>query len=195
MHLNLRVHFVTLARAVTSAPLSVKVAAILLLACLQASATVTPQVTFLSKSSVTVDGFVEADQPEHSAAVSLSFQVSGTVREVNGEPLPGATVRLRGSDAGTVTDAMGRFVLEIPDGGGVLVVSYIGFLTEEVTVNEPNDALDIQLTPSVSEMQELVVIGYGTQKRSDLTGSISSINSEEIAKVPVTTMAQVLQGR
>lgn len=194
MHQDLQVHFIPPKRAVKSTLLSVKVSAILLLACLQANATVTPE-AMLSKSSAPVDQLVTADQPEHSAAVSLSFQVSGTVREVNGEPLPGATVRLRGSDAGTVTNAMGRFVLEIPDGGGVLVVSYIGFLTEEVAVNEPNDALDIQLTPSVSEMQELVVIGYGTQKRSDLTGSISSINSEEIAKVPVTTMAQVLQGR
>lgn len=195
MHQNLQVHFVPLERAVTRAPLRVKLLAILLLACLQANATVTPQAMFLSKNSVTVSRIVKADQPEHSAAASLSFQVSGTVREVNGEPLPGATVRLRDGEAGTVTDARGRFTFEMPDGGGVLIVSYIGFLTEEVAVSEPSDALDIQLTPSVSEMEELVVIGYGTQKRADLTGSISSISSEEIAKVPVTTMAQVLQGR
>lgn len=126
-------------------------------------------------------------------SLSPSFLVSGTI-VADGEPLPGATVRVKGSDTGTVTDAMGKFELEVPDGGGTLVVSYIGFETSEVPVLEATNSLQIELIPSVLQMDELVVVGYGTEKKVNLTGSVSAVSAENLANRPITNIASALQG-
>lgn len=109
-------------------------------------------------------------------------------------PLIGVSVVIKGSSGGTVTDANGDFSLNIPDNETTLVFSYLGYTTKEVTVKEER-TLNVVLAQNNQELSQIVVIGYGTTKKSDLTGSVSSIKSEELKAVPVTSFEQALQGR
>lgn len=127
---------------------------------------------------------------------AVNFQVSGTVMsEVTGEPLSGASVKLKGTSAGTATDESGSFSLLVPDEGGVLVISYIGYESTEITVTRPSN-LNIRLKQKENSVDEVVVVGYGAVKRSDLTGSVSSVSSEKVTQVKaVSNVASVLQGQ
>lgn len=120
--------------------------------------------------------------------------ISGKVTSPEGESLPGVSVLIKGSNTGTVTDAEGRYNLTVPSGDAVLVYSFIGFSQEEVAVGNQT-VIDITLTPSLESLSEVVVIGYGTVKKSDLTGSVSSIKADELKAVPTTSFDQALQGR
>lgn len=127
---------------------------------------------------------------------AVDFPVKGKVTTITKEPLPGATVKLKGSASGTITDEEGNFILNIPGEGGVLVVSFIGFETFEVAVNNEETNLEIILKEQTTVINELVVLGYGTVKRSDVTGSVSSISSDEITQVKaISNLAQTLQGQ
>jgi TonB-linked SusC/RagA family outer membrane protein len=122
------------------------------------------------------------------------IKVSGIVSDVTtGEPLPGAYVILEGTTTGVVSDANGKFTMEIPDGNVVLVISSVGYLTEKIAV-EGRSAIDITLSPDIKKLDEVIVIGYGTVKKSDLTGSVASVSSSDIQKQPITNLAQALQG-
>jgi hypothetical protein len=90
------------------------------------------------------------------------------------------SVKLKGTQIGTATDANGDFTLQVPDGGGVLVISYVGYQTIEMAVSKNTSSLKMVLKPSESKVEEVVVVGYGTQKRKDLTGSVSSIGESQI---------------
>jgi len=125
---------------------------------------------------------------------SIAFDVSGTVTGEDNVPLAGATVRLKGGTVGTLTDDAGAYQLELPDGNGILIVSYIGYLSREIPVNNQS-TVDIQLEVDYASLDEVVVVGYGTQKKSDLTGAVSSISEEELRAVPITSLDQGLQGR
>ena len=109
------------------------------------------------------------------------------------EPLIGVSVLEKGTTNGTITDLSGNFSLRIPL-GATLVVSYMGYATEEVTVNE-NKKILVLLEEKSVQMDELVVIGYGVQKKSDITGSISSVSGKDINNVPVASPLQALQGK
>ena len=127
---------------------------------------------------------------------AVDFPVKGKVTTITKEPLPGATVKLKGSASGTITDEEGNFILNIPSEGGVLVISFIGFETFEVAVNKEETNLEIILKEQTTLINELVVLGYGTVKRSDVTGSVSSISSDEITQVKaISNLAQTLQGQ
>ncbi|MFC5408727.1 SusC/RagA family TonB-linked outer membrane protein [Larkinella bovis] len=135
-----------------------------------------------------------ANSPE-SPPVSIAFTVSGRVNDEAGNVLPGATVLLKGStNVGTATNADGRFVLTLPDGMGILVVSSIGYTPKEVPVNN-RATIDINLVPDVKLLNEIVVVGYGTQQKKDLTGAIASVNSKQIQEVVATNAVQAIQGR
>ena len=126
-----------------------------------------------------------------SMAMTNAQTVSGTVT-ADGQPLPGATVLLKGTTKGASTDFDGNFTIEAtPE--GVLVISYIGYATKEVTVGNQTQ-INISLDES-NELDEVVVIGYGTQRKSDLTGSVSSVSSEDLTAIPVSRVDQALQGR
>ncbi len=120
--------------------------------------------------------------------------VSGVVTDADGQAIVGATVRLQGTGSGTVTDLDGTFSLQVPEAEAVLVISYIGYRTEEIAVGN-RSSLDIQLTEDRTNLDEVVVIGYGTTTRRDVTGSISSVTSEEIERLPVPGIESALQGR
>lgn len=120
--------------------------------------------------------------------------ISGTVKSTEGEPLLGVNVILKGTDVGTMTDFDGNFEISVPDSNAVLVFSYMGFNTKEIIVGSETN-LEIELEPNLSALSEVVVIGYGSQRKSDLTGSVSSVSAEELQQVPATSFEQALQGR
>jgi TonB-dependent SusC/RagA subfamily outer membrane receptor len=119
--------------------------------------------------------------------------ITGTVLDENGEPMPGATVTIEGSTSGTVTDVDGNFSIDV-DEGAVLVVSFIGYKTKRIPVSNQNE-LTISMELDASSLEEVVVVGYGTQIQSRLTGSIERANAEDMARISVPTVTQALQGR
>ncbi|WP_373493654.1 SusC/RagA family TonB-linked outer membrane protein [Aquiflexum sp.] len=127
-----------------------------------------------------------------SAALPFDVQVSGTVTDEKGEPLPGASVTIKGTTTGTVTDLDGRYSLLSPD-VATLVFSYIGFETMEVPVNNRSQ-INIILKAEIAALDEIVVVGYGTKKKINLTGAVSTAKGEDMANRPVTNVQQALQG-
>jgi TonB-dependent starch-binding outer membrane protein SusC len=119
--------------------------------------------------------------------------VNGKVLDENGAPLPGANIRVKGTTNGIATDSDGKFSLDVPK-NAILVISYLGYNSKEVSVNGLT-TLSIQLTQDSSELNEIVVVGYGIQKRADITGSISSIKSENFNKGVVNNPGELLQGK
>lgn len=119
--------------------------------------------------------------------------VSGTVTDAAGEPVIGANITVKGTTNGTVTDLDGHFTLEAP-AGSLLIVSYIGYLTKEVPAGDRTE-LSIRLTEDTQHLDEVVVVGYGVQKKSDLTGSVANIKAEKLMERPATTVEQALAGR
>jgi TonB-linked SusC/RagA family outer membrane protein len=118
--------------------------------------------------------------------------VSGTVTDSTGKGLAGVTVQLKGTGQGTVTDVSGRFSLEAP-GDGVLIFSYIGYLSQTVSVSN-RQRLSVVLHESGNALSQVVVVGYGTEKKADLTGAIAQIGSRDIASRPVPNITTSLQG-
>lgn len=123
----------------------------------------------------------------------ITINVRGTITDDKGQPLAGVSVTVKGSSNGTTTDAAGNFSLTVPD-DATLVFSYVGFQSIEEKVNG-RTTLDISLKPQERSMEEIVVVGYGTQKKKDLTGSVSSIKGEEVANMPSTNPIASLQGK
>ncbi|HWB94164.1 MAG TPA: SusC/RagA family TonB-linked outer membrane protein, partial [Puia sp.] len=122
-----------------------------------------------------------------------AFQdIHGMVRDENGKPLAGASVKLKGSARGTSTDADGNFTLQAPDGGGTLVISYVGYRTLEVSAS---GTINVQLQLDESKIENAVVIGYGTQRKRDVTGSLSTVTAKDFQDAPVVRLDQALQGR
>lgn len=128
-------------------------------------------------------------------APKIVFTVSGTVTDEKAQPLSGVSIQLKeDNNIGTTTDKDGRYSLKIPDGNGNLVFSFVGYETQSVAVqNKP--VIDVQLTAAASSLNDIVVIGYGTQKRSDLTGSINSLKQENFNKGAGASLNQLMSGK
>ena len=120
--------------------------------------------------------------------------VSGRVLDENAQPMTGVDVVVRGTTTGTITNENGYYSLDVPDMQGVLTFSFIGYQTREVEI-EGRTQINVEMLPDISELSEVVVIGYGVQKKSDLTGSVASVKAEEIADLPTSNLTQALQGR
>jgi TonB-linked SusC/RagA family outer membrane protein len=129
-----------------------------------------------------------------SQVLAQTRQISGVVNDATGSGLPGVSITVKGSGIGTVSDADGSYTISNVNDNSILVFSYIGFTTQEVAVGA-NNTVDVSLTEDATVISEIVVTGYGTQKKSQLTGAISSISAKEIAELPVTNLAQALTGR
>lgn len=123
----------------------------------------------------------------------LKVNVTGTVTSTRGEPLPGVSVKVKGGTGGVSTDANGRFSISVPDGGTVLVFTYIGFTTREVPLNGQT-VLNVQLSEEATELNEVVVIGYQTVRKRDLTGAAAVINTGQAARVTSNSVAESIQG-
>ncbi|WP_162415886.1 SusC/RagA family TonB-linked outer membrane protein [Cyclobacterium roseum] len=124
---------------------------------------------------------------------NVAVEIRGTVTDENGEPIPGATVLVKGTNTGTATDIGGNFSLEAEE-GSVLLISFIGYQSQQITVGNQTD-LSITLLEDQSSLEEVVVVGYGTQQKSDLSGAVSSVKGEDMQKTPANTLIQSMQGR
>ncbi|CCG98162.1 TonB-dependent receptor plug [Fibrella aestuarina BUZ 2] len=120
--------------------------------------------------------------------------VSGTVLDEKGSPLVGVNIQIKGTARGTTSDANGAYRIEVPNANSVLIFSYIGYKRQEVTVG-PRAVINLSLEADASALDEVVVVGYGTQKRSSLTGAVSTVTPKELTALPVPSVAQALQGR
>jgi len=122
--------------------------------------------------------------------------ISGKVTSAeDGEALPGVSVIIKGTSTGTVTDYDGNYTLNVDEEDATLVFSFVGMRTEEIPINS-RSTIDLQLESDITQLTEVVVVGYGTQKRKDITSSISTIESDEIANVPANySFDGALQGR
>ncbi|WP_159441024.1 SusC/RagA family TonB-linked outer membrane protein [Pedobacter caeni] len=120
--------------------------------------------------------------------------VTGRITDEQGKPLPGATVRIKNGGKATITDATGRWSLNKIDESAVLVVSFLGFKPQEVAV-KGKSIIDVRLIPSMSELDDVVVVGYGTTKRKDLVGSVASITGDDLRQQVATNFTQGLVAR
>lgn len=129
-----------------------------------------------------------------SAAIeSIAAIITGKITDDTGQPLAGASVLVKGTTNGTQTNSNGEFTIEA-EPNSILVISYIGFEEKEVNIGTQN-SITIQLLPAVSIGEQVVVVGYGTQKKSLVTGAISSVRAKDLEKVPNGRIEQALQGR
>ncbi len=120
--------------------------------------------------------------------------IRGTVKDENGQGLPGVSVVIKNTSQGTTTDQNGTYQLTIPETATTLVFSFVGYLSQEVAVGNQSD-VNVTLAVDSKQLNEVVVVGYGTQRKRDLTGSVVSIKGDETAKLPVTSPVEALQGK
>lgn len=121
--------------------------------------------------------------------------ITGSVIDSYGEPVIGATVTVKGTATGTLTNANGTFNLKVPKGGEVLVFSYLGMETVEIPFNRKNLVYKVVMKEKSIDMDEVVVIGYGTIARKDLTGSVATLSGKSIANIPISNTVAALTGR
>ncbi len=120
--------------------------------------------------------------------------IKGQIIDENGEPLIGVSVLVKGTTVGTVTDLDGNYSLDIPSGHSALEISYIGYKTINVSITQ-SPTLNVKMEPDTQSLDEVVVVGYGTMKKRDLTGSVTSVKSDDIMKAPVSNAMEALQGQ
>jgi TonB-linked SusC/RagA family outer membrane protein len=124
----------------------------------------------------------------------VDIQISGKVTDESGVGLPGVNVLIKGTATGTTTSSEGTYSLTAPDGNATLVFSYIGYATQEIAINN-RTTINVSLVPDVQSLSEVVVVGYQTQKRSDIVGAVGVVDTDEIKKVQAGSVGELLQGR
>ncbi len=124
---------------------------------------------------------------------NLEKTVSGIVNDGNGVGLPGVSVALKSTTRGTLTDNNGKYSINVPDQNSILAFTFVGYLPEEKNVGNLS-TINIVLREDTKALDEVVVVGYGTQKKSDVTGSVASVSRERLEQLPNTNIAQALQG-
>lgn len=130
----------------------------------------------------------------HPTDIKQVLEIKGRIIDSKGEPLPGASVKVKGTATGTVANANGYFSLKSVDSRAILVVSYTGFISQEIPVNGRKE-IAVSLVEDRQSLKELVVIGYGTQQKMDLTGSVSQIDMQDVNLAPVSSFTEALAGR
>ncbi|HXH99396.1 MAG TPA: TonB-dependent receptor [Sphingobacteriaceae bacterium] len=128
-----------------------------------------------------------------SAEITQAVVVQGKVTDDKGLPLPGVSIKLKNSATGTVSDINGNYSISLTDATGTLVFSYIGFKTKEVDINGQL-RINVTISEDMNTLNEVVVVGYGSQKRSDITGSVTSVPKDRLQNLPVTNVLQAIEG-
>lgn len=121
-------------------------------------------------------------------------QVSGIVKDESGETMIGVNVQVKGTSTGTITDLNGQFSIAVLSDKSILVISYVGYVSKEIAVNNQN-TVNIILSENSKILDEIVVVGYGAVKKRDITGSVASVSGKDISATPVANAAQALQGK
>lgn len=122
-------------------------------------------------------------------------RVTGVVTDQGGITLPGVTIAVKGTSTRTVTDAKGKFSITVPSGSNVLVFSFIGMQNREITLSPNKHTLEVSLQNAPRDLNEVVVVGYGTTKKRDLTGSVGQIKGSDLIKTPAANVDELLQGK
>ena len=122
------------------------------------------------------------------------ISITGTVTDEHNDPLIGVNVQVKGTTIGAITDFNGQFTVAIPNRDAVLVFSFIGFITQEMTVGN-RTSLTVRLREDISQLEEVVVVGYGTIKKSDLTGSVANVKADRLLDRPAVNVGQALSGK
>lgn len=135
----------------------------------------------------------QGQQNQQKSQQHETRKITGTVRDSKGEPLTGATIMIKGTNKGAVTDIDGHFALDVPQ-DAVLTISYIGFNSKEIRLGS-KQSLNISLSEDDNTLNELVVVGYGSVRKRDLTGSVTSIKSDDVTAIPTTNALESLQGK
>lgn len=130
-----------------------------------------------------------------TAVLAQQKQVTGLVVDDKGGPLPGVSIRIKGTQAGTTTDPNGKFSINVPGNNPVLVFSFIGYITQETPVGDKTSVAITLKENEAAALKEVVVIGYGTTTKKDNTGSVGVVKMDEINRAPVTSLDQALEGR
>lgn len=128
------------------------------------------------------------------AALSQATRVKGKITDEKGAGMPGVSILLKGTSNGTGTDANGNFSINVPNLNGTLVVSSVGYSTQEVAINN-RTTVNINVAADTKALGEVVVVGYGSQLKKEVTGSVQTINAKELKDIPVSQVTQKLQGR
>ena len=150
------------------------------------------KLNFLRVAAICFTAFAMLLTP--ATADAQTKAVKGSVMDENGLPLPGATVNVTGSKTYATTDIDGKFTINAKV-NDQLLVSFLGYDEQTLTVPKINAEMKIQLKPSANELEETVVVGYGTQTKKDLTGSVASISADDIARTPVSNVFEALNGK
>lgn len=151
-------------------------------------------VTRASSNEVNIPEPVDPIKPMLSInEIEYAATISGTVTDQSGEPLIGVNIQVKGTTTGTVTDFDGQYTLDNVSDDAILVFSYIGYQTQEVAV-AGKTTIDVVLTADAQLLDEVIVVGYGTVKKSDLTGSVTRISAEKFENQPVTQISEMLTG-
>jgi len=137
--------------------------------------------------------FSEANSDESAVKTPAAIDVKGRVTGVDGSPIPGVNVVVQGTTNGTTTDTNGEYSLQIAEADAVLVFSFIGFVTQNVPVAN-RTVIDVVLLEEVTALDEVIVVGYGTVKKSDLTGSVDRITADDFKNQSVTQLSEMLSG-
>ncbi len=147
-------------------------------------------------NSISVEKIRQKDISDFGVVeIEQAITVTGKVTSADdGEGLPGVNVIVKGSGQGTVTDVEGNYGLDVPSEGSILVFSSVGFISQEIAVGTQS-AININLAADVTALDEIVVVGYGTQKKVSLTGSVASVSSEDIESIPTSNLSNTLAGR
>lgn len=124
----------------------------------------------------------------------INWNVRGVVTDENGDPLPGVSILLKGTQRGIISNVDGEYSIEVPDEHAVLVFSFVGYLSQEHTVGQ-RSILDVRMVVDQKALEEVVVVGYGTVRKSDLTGSVGTVKAEVLQERPVSSLNQGLSGR
>lgn len=125
---------------------------------------------------------------------SSQVLVRGTVVDQTGESVPGASIQIKGGTQGTITDLDGKFSLNAPNKKSILIVSFIGYVTQELPV-ETAKPMSIILKEDTKTLDEVVIVGYQEVKKKDLTGAVAKVNMEDLLKTPASSFDQTLGGR
>jgi TonB-linked SusC/RagA family outer membrane protein len=143
---------------------------------------------------VVYSGTAPVAAPPPGAGTAVEVTISGTVTNENNEPLPGVTVAVKGTQNGTITDTQGKYRLTVADENAVLVFSFIGYLSEEVVAGS-RTTIDVSMAPDVKTLSEVVVVGYGTQQKRDVTGAITTVKGADLTKFQSPSVDAMLQGQ
>jgi len=122
------------------------------------------------------------------------FEVSGTIADPSGQPLSGANILEKGTSNGALTDFDGNFKITVANGNAILVISYVGYKTQEINV-AGQSVINVTLLEDVSALDEVVIVGYGSQTKSNLISSVSKVDTEELTKVPSSDLGEMLRGK